>query len=158
MNLSEAKQELREHGYSLLKETRRLGMQRQVFKPTGGDFEDFMNDNKIKALYNLAVKEKKKNDKELIADGCDPDEYDSIWNYMNDSDTYYEKLGAAVNAFLGEEKIDVYTRPSTVIVETDNDKFEFDTCSGEWDNIDFGGNRQDPAEFFKTIFKIATEN
>ena len=31
MNLSEAKQELREHGYSLLKETRRVGMPRQVF-------------------------------------------------------------------------------------------------------------------------------
>ena len=73
MNLQEAKQELREHGYKLLKETRRTGMQRQVFKPSN-DFESFMNDNKIKALYNLAVKEKKKNDKELIADGCDPDD------------------------------------------------------------------------------------
>lgn len=31
MNLSEAKQELREHGYKLLKETRRVGMPRQVF-------------------------------------------------------------------------------------------------------------------------------
>ena len=31
MNLSEAKQELREHGYKLLKETRRPGMPRQVF-------------------------------------------------------------------------------------------------------------------------------
>jgi len=31
MNLSEAKQELREHGYKLLKETRRIGMPRQVF-------------------------------------------------------------------------------------------------------------------------------
>jgi len=159
MNLSEAKQELREHGYSLLKETRRPGMQRQVFKPTGGDFEDFMNDNKIKALYNLAVKEKKKNDKELIADGCNPDEYDSVWNYMDDIyDSYYEKLGAAVNAFLGEEKIDIYKNPSSIKVETENNDYEFDTCNGKWDNIDLGTDRQDPAEFFKIIFKIATEN
>ena len=155
MNLSEAKQELREHGYSLLKETRRMGMQRQVFKPTGGDFEDFMNDTKIKALYNSAVKEKKNSDKELIADGCDPDEYDAIWNYMDDS--YYEKLEVAVNKFFGEEKINVYTKPSSIVVETENNEYEFDTSSGMWDNIDLGRGRQDPAEFFKTIFKIATE-
>ena len=155
MNLSEAKQELREHGYSLLKETRRPGMQRQVFKPTGGDFEDFMNDTKIKALYNSAVREKKNSDKELIADGNDPDEYDAIWNYMDDS--YYEKLEVAVNKFFGEEKINVYTKPSSIVVETENNEYEFDTSSGMWDNIDLGTGRQDPAEFFKTIFMIATE-
>ncbi len=156
MSLSEAKQELREHGYKLLKETRRPGMHRQVFKQSN-DFESFMNDNKIKGLYNFVVKEKKKNDKELIEDGCNPDEYDSIWNYM-DEFSYFEKLGAAVNAFLGEDKIDVYTRPSTVIVETENNTYEFDTNSGEWDNTALGTGRQNPAEFFKTIFKIATEN
>ena len=155
MNLSEAKQELREHGYSLLKETRRPGMQRQVFKPTGGDFEDFMNDTKIKVLYNSAVREKKNSDKELIADGNDPDEYDAIWNYMDDS--YYEKLEVAVNKFFGEEKINVYTKPSSIVVETENNEYEFDTSSGMWDNIDLGTGRQDPAEFFKTIFMIATE-
>lgn len=148
MNLIEAKQKLREHGYKLLKETRRLGM----------DFESFMNDNKIKALYNLAVKEKKKNDEELIADGCDPDEYDSVWNYMDDIyDSYFEKLGAAVNAFLGEDKIDIYTNLSSVKVETDNNYYKFDACIGKWDNEDLGTDRQDPAEFFKTIFMIATE-
>jgi hypothetical protein len=156
MNLSEAKEELREHGYSLLKETRRPGMQRQVFKPTGGDFEDFMNDTKIKALYNSAVREKKNSDKELIADGCDPDEYDAIWNYMDDS--YYDKLEVAVNKFFGEEKINVYKKPSSIVVETENNEYEFDTSSGMWDNIDLGRGRQDPAEFFKSIFKIATEN
>lgn len=155
MNLIEAKQELREHGYSLLKETRRPGMHRQVFKPTN-DFEDFMNDNKIKSLYNFVVKEKKKNDKELIDDGCDPDEFDSIWNYM-DEYSYYNKLAVAVNAYFGEEKIDVYIRPSSIKIETENNTYEFDTSSGEWDNIDLGTGRQDPAEFFKTIFKIATE-
>lgn len=153
MNLNEAKDILEENGYVL--ETRRMGMQRQVFKPTGGDFEDFMNDTKIKSLYSYAVKAKKKNDKDLIDAGEDPDDYDSVWYDIDES--YYIKLGAAVNAFLGEEKIDMYTRPSTVIVDTDNDSFEFDTNSGEWDNIDFGGERQDPAEFFKTIFTIATE-
>ena len=152
MNLIEAKQKLREHGYKLLKETRRLGMPRQAFKQSN-DFKSFMNDNKIKALYNLAVKEKKKNDKELI-----PDEYDSVWNYMDGIyDSYYEKLGAAVNAFLGEDKIDIYTNLSTVKVETDNDYYEFDTCIGKWDHADLGEDRQDPAEFFKTIFMIATE-
>ncbi len=163
MNLIEAKQKLREHGYKLLKETRRLGMPRQVFKQTN-DFESFMNDNKIKALYNLAVKEKKKYDKELIADGRDPDEYDSVWNYMDDIyDSYYEKLGAAVNAFFGEEKIDIYanldlyTNLSSIKVETDNHHYEFDACIGKWDNKDLGTDRQDPAEFFKTIFMIATE-
>lgn len=157
MNLIEAKQKLREHGYKLLKETRRLGMQRQVFKHSN-DFESFMNDNKIKALYNLAVKEKKKNDKELIADGCDPDEYDSVWNYMDDIyDSYYEKLGAAVNAFLGEDKIDIYTNLSSVKVETDNNYYKFDACIGKWNDEDLGTDRQDPAEFFKTIYMIATE-
>ena len=155
MELNEAKEILKNAGY--LVETRRLGMPRQVFKPTGGNFKDFMNDAKIKSLYNRAVKEKRANDKDLIADGCDPDEYDSIWNYMNDSDTYYEKLADAVNRFFGEEKINVYTRPSSIIVETDHNTYEFDTCSGEWDNIDLGTERQTPAEFFKTIFKIAAE-
>lgn len=131
-------------------------MTRQVFKQTN-DFEAFMNDNKIKSLYNRAVKEKRANDKELIADGNDPDEYDSIWNYMNDSDTYYEKLAAAVNRFFGEEKINVFTNPSSITVETENNEYEFDTCSGRWYNIDLGIKRQTPAEFFKTIFNIATE-
>lgn len=154
MNLIEAKQKLREHGYKLLKETRRSGM----------DFESFMNDNKIKALYNLAVKEKKKNDKELISHGCDPDDYDSVWNFMDDiCDSYYEKLGDAVNAFLGEDKIDIYSKLSIVKVETDNNYYKFDACIGKWDNMDsyystdLGTDRQDPAEFFKTIFIIATE-
>lgn len=154
MDLREAKQVLKENGYLL--ETRRMGMHRQVYKQTGGDFEDFMNDNKIKRLYDFVVKEKKKNDKELIADGCDPDEYDSIWNYMENS--YYEKLGAAVNNYFGEEKIDVYTKPSTIIIETDNNRYEFDTNSGEWDNIDLGTERQEPIDFFKNLFKIAMEN
>lgn len=153
MNLIEAKQKLREHGYKLLKETRRLGMPRQV-----KSFKSFMNDNKIKALYNLAVKEKKKNDEELIADGCDPDEYDSVWNYMDDiCDSYYEKLGDAVNAFLGEDKIDIYSKLSAVKVETDNNYYKFDACIGKWDSMDLDTDRQDPAEFFKTIFMIATE-
>lgn len=152
MELREAKEILNNAGF--LVETRRVGMNRQVFKPTN-DFEAFMNDNKIKSLYNRAVKEKKTNDKDLIEGGNDPDEYDSIWNYMGDS--YYEKLGAAVNTFLGEEKIDIYTRPSSIKVETDNDYYEFDTCSGEWDDVSLGTERQNPIEFFKTIFKIATE-
>ena len=141
-------------GYIL--ETRCPGMQRQVFKPTGGDFEDFMNDAKIQSLYNYAVKAKKKNDKELTADGNDPDDYDSLWYDIDES--YYVKLGAAVNKFLGEEKIDIYTTPSpSIIVETDNDQFEFDLSAGQWDNVDLGVDRQDPDEFFKTIYKIATE-
>ena len=66
--------------------------------------------------------------------------------------------GAAVNKFLGEEKIDIYTTPSpSIIVETDNDQFEFDLSAGQWDNVDLGVDRQDPDEFFKTIYKIATE-
>jgi hypothetical protein len=153
MELNEATKILQNAGF--LVETRRPGMRRQVFKSTG-DFESFMNDSKIKALYAYAVKEKRKNDKELIADGNDPDEYDSIWNYMDES--YYDKLGAAVNAFLGEGKVDIYMKSeSTVVVETDNNAFEFDTNSGEWDDVDLGTGRQDPAEFFKTIFMIATE-
>jgi hypothetical protein len=112
-----------------------------------------MNDNKIKSLYNSAVREKKNSDKELIADGNDPDEYDAIWNYMDDS--YYEKLAAAVNRFFGEEKINLYTKPSSVVVETDHNEYEFDTCSGKWDDVSLGTGRQTPDEFFKTIFKIA---
>ena len=102
---------LEENGY--LVETRRIGMNRQVFKSTN-DFESFMNDSKIKGLYSYAVKEKRKNDKELIADGCDPDEYDSIWNYMDES--YYEKIGAAVNKFFGEDKIDMYMKSESRVI------------------------------------------
>ena len=152
MLFKEAKEILKENGFML--ETRRLGMPRQVFKETN-DFEAFMNDNKIKSLYNRAVKEKKNSDKELIADGNDPDEYDAIWNYMDDS--YYEKLAVAVNRFFGEEKINVYTKPSSVVVETNHNEYEFDTSSGKWDNIDLGIERQTPVEFFKTIFTIAAE-
>ncbi len=154
MNLIEAKDILEDNGYIV--ETRRPGMQRQVFKPTGGDFEDFMNDTKIQSLYNYAVKAKKKNDKDLIAAGEDPDDYDSVWYDIDES--YYIKLGAAVNKFLGENKISIFTTPSpSIIVETDNDQFEFDLTAGQWDNVDLGVDRQDPDEFFKTIFKIATE-
>ena len=154
MELKEAKDILKENGFML--ETRRLGMPRQVFKPVSDDFKSFMNDNKIKDLYNRAVNEKKSNDEELIKDGCDPDEYDSIWNYMDDIvDSYYEKLGAAVNRFFGEKKIDVYKKPSSVIVETKHNTYEFDTNSGEWDNVRLGTERQNPNEFFKAIFKIA---
>ena len=39
----------------------------------------------------------------------------------------------------------------------ENNSYEFDTNSGEWDNVKLGTERQDPAQFFKTIFKIATE-
>lgn len=152
MLISEAKEILKNAGY--LVETRRLGMPRQVFKQTN-DFEAFMNDNKIKSLYNRAVKEKKNSDKELIADGNDPDEYDAIWNYMDDS--YYEKLAAAVNRFFDEEKINVYTKPAAVVVETDHNEYEFDTSSGKWDDVSLGTGRQTPDEFFKTIFTIAVK-
>ena len=152
MLLKEAKEILKENGFIV--ETRRMGMPRQVFKETN-DFETFMNDNKIKRLYNSAVREKKNSDKELIADGNDPDEYDAIWNYMDDS--YYEKLAVAVNRFFGEEKINVYTKPAAVVVETDHNEYEFDTCSGKWDNVSLGIERQTPDEFFKTIFKIAAK-
>lgn len=57
MKLNEAIKILNNAGF--LVETRRPGMNRQVFKPTGDDFEAFMNDNKIKGLYDFAVKEKK---------------------------------------------------------------------------------------------------
>ena len=97
MLLKEAKDILKNAGY--LVETRRLGMPRQVFKQTN-DFEAFMNDAKIKKLYNYAVKAKKNSDKELIADGNDPDEYDAIWNDIDES--YYDKLvnGNIVVAFV----------------------------------------------------------
>ena len=152
MELNEAKEILKENGFIV--ETRRMGMPRQVFKQTN-DFEAFINDNKIKSLYNSAVREKKNSDKELIADGNDPDEYDAIWNYMDDS--YYEKLAVAVNRFFGEEKINVYTKPAAVVVETDHKEYEFDTCSGKWDDVSLGTGRQTPEEFFKTIFKIAAK-
>lgn len=154
MKLNEAIKILNNAGF--LVETRRPGMNRQVFKPTSDDFEAFMNDNKIKGLYDFAVKEKKINDKELIEDGCDPDEYDSIWNYM-DEFSYFDKLVAAVNKFFGEEKLDISTGPSSFRLDTENNSYEFDTNSGEWDNVELGTERQDPAQFFKTIFKIATE-
>ena len=152
MLISEAKEILKNAGY--LVETRRPGMQRQVFKETN-DFEAFMNDNKIKSLYNSAVKAKKNSDKELIADGNDPDEYDAIWNDIDES--YYDKLVNAVNGYFGEAMILIYHFPAEIVVETENNSYTFDLSAGQWDNVDLGKYRQDPDEFFKTIYKIATE-
>ena len=152
MLFKEAKEILKENGFML--ETRRPGMQRQVFKETN-DFEAFMNDNKIKSLYNSAVKAKKNSDKELIADGNDPDEYDAIWNDIDES--YYDKLVNAVNGYFGEAMILIYHFPAEIVVETENNSYTFDLSAGQWDNVDLGKYRQDPDEFFKTIYKIATE-
>lgn len=65
MNLTEAKQELREHGYTLLKETRRLGMPRQVFNAE--DFKDETADTQtvLDVLHGYILTNKKA--REIVA-------------------------------------------------------------------------------------------